>query len=305
MDLLFSTKFIILYIFLGSMLYVHFRGQVRFKFLRQLFDHSTFIAPINSIMYLFSAVPNKPFLEVSRVPELQLLRKNWKVIREEAQKLVEQGHIKASENFDDAGFNSFFKTGWKRFYLKWYQDFLPSAQSLCPKTVELLKSTPSVNAAMFALLSKKGKLVTHRDPYAGSLRYHLGLMTPNSEKCRIIVDGIPYAWKDGEDVLFDETYIHTAENDTEQDRIILFCDVERPLNNSVAVKFNQLVKRFLMAEAASPNSASDKVGFINRLFKYLYKVRQLFKRLKKWNKKVYYGVKYSFFFGLFYLMFLS
>src|SRR5689334_24353903 len=32
-----------------------------------------------------------------------------------------------------------------------------------------------------------GKLVQHRDPYAGSLRYHLGLVTPKSPgECRII-----------------------------------------------------------------------------------------------------------------------
>jgi hypothetical protein len=33
----------------------------------------------------------------------------------------------------------------------------------------------------------------------------------------------------GEDLLFDETYLHYAENATSDDRIIRFCDVERPL----------------------------------------------------------------------------
>ncbi|MGK3430104.1 hypothetical protein ACSLO7_30610, partial [Klebsiella pneumoniae] len=35
--------------------------------------------------------------------------------------------IKAADKYNDAGFNSFFKTGWKRFYLKWYEDAHPSA----------------------------------------------------------------------------------------------------------------------------------------------------------------------------------
>ena len=70
-------------------------------------------------------------------------------------------------------------------------------------------------------------LVQHRDPVAGSLRYHLGLVTPTHPGgCRIVVDSIPYSWRDGEDSLFDETYIHYAENTTDQTRI-LFCDVER------------------------------------------------------------------------------
>lgn len=299
-----SVKFIILYIYIAAVAYIQLRGKVRYKFFRQLFDHSTFVAPINAIMYLFSAVPNKPYLDPRQMPELDLLKNNWQVMREEAQKLVEHGYIKASDKFDDAGFNSFFKTGWKRFYLKWYEDFLPSAKELCPKTIELLKATPSVNAAMFALLAKDGRLVRHRDPYAGSLRYHLGLITPNSEKCRIYVDGIEYAWKDGEDVMFDETYIHYAQNETDQDRIILFCDIDRPLNNRIATKFNQLFKKYVMAAATTQNLDVDRLGGINKLFKHVYKIRVIGKRLKKWHKPTYYLTKYAIFFGIFYLVFL-
>src|SRR6185312_8228425 len=107
----FSLKFIILYIYVISVAYTQFRGKVRHKFFRQLFDHSTFIAPINAIMYLFSAVPNKAYLDTKQFPELARLRENWQVIREEAQKLVEQGYIRTSDKYDDVGFNSFFKTG--------------------------------------------------------------------------------------------------------------------------------------------------------------------------------------------------
>src|SRR3546814_18980240 len=41
--------------------------------------------------------------------------------------------------------------------------------------------------------------------------------------------GQMYSWRDGEDVLFDETFVHCAENRSAHDRIIFFCDVERPL----------------------------------------------------------------------------
>jgi aspartyl/asparaginyl beta-hydroxylase (cupin superfamily) len=51
----------------------------------------------------------------------------------------------------DTFLNTFFRKGWKRFYLKWYGDPLPSAQTHCPATVELLRSIPSVHGAMFAL----------------------------------------------------------------------------------------------------------------------------------------------------------
>ena len=51
---------------------------------------------------------------------------------------------------------------------------------------------------MFANLPPGGKLVQHRDPYAGSLRYHLGLVVPKSPgECRIFIDGQSYSWRDG------------------------------------------------------------------------------------------------------------
>ena len=174
---LFAPQLLLLYWLTASMLAVHFRGRVRLGFFRQLTDHSTILSPYNTLMYLFSAVPNRPFIPTARFPELAKLRDNWQTIRTEALQLFDDGHIKVAEKYNDMGFNSFFRTGWKRFYLKWYDDPLPSAERLCPKTVELLKTIPNIKGAMFATLSPGSRLVTHRDPYAGSLRYHLGLVT--------------------------------------------------------------------------------------------------------------------------------
>ena len=300
---LFSLKFIILYIYIISVAYTQFRGKVRLKFLRQVVNHSTFIAPINALMYLFSSVPNQPFQKMEQFPALATLSENWEVIRDEAEQLVNKGLIKAADNHDDLGFNSFFKRGWKRFYLKWYENFLPSATTLCPQTVELLKSIPNIHGAMFTLLPKNGQLKPHRDPYAGSLRYHLGLITPNSEDCCIYVDGIQYAWKDGEAVLFDETYIHSAKNTTDVDRIILFCDIERPLNNKIATCINHFICRYIMSGSATQNMTTDRVGLLNKIYKYYRYVEALAMRLKKSNKLVFQCLQYTGIAGLFYLLF--
>ncbi|MHB1947468.1 MAG: aspartyl/asparaginyl beta-hydroxylase domain-containing protein [Gammaproteobacteria bacterium] len=299
----FALKFIILYIYIASVAYTQFRGKVRLKFMRQIVNHSTFMSPINALMYLFSAVPNKPFFDIKQFPQLATFRDNWQTIRSEAEQLVAQGYIKIAENNDDMGFNSFFKRGWKRFYLKWYDDCLPSAKLLCPKTVELIKSVPGINGAMFTLLPKNGQLKPHRDPYAGSIRYHLGLVTPNSEKCRIYVDGIPYVWKDGEDVLFDETYIHSAKNETDIDRIIFFCDVERPMRNRIATAINRFFSKYFLAEAATQNLDIDRLGFFNRMYKHYHYFAMYMTRLKKTNKYLFKIVQYAGIAGLGYLIF--
>lgn len=297
-----SGKFLFICLLIISAVIIHYRGKVRHNFVRQLTDHSTFMAPINLLMYSFSSVPNKPYLSLSDFPGLAVLRNNWERIREEALTLENKELIKGSNKYNDIGFNSFFRRGWKRFYIKWYNDFHPSAKVHCPYTIDLLQQIPAIKAAMFVVLPAGSRLPSHRDPYAGSLRYHLGLITPNSDNCRIIVDGTPYAWKDGEDVLFDETYVHHAENETEKDRLILFCDVERPMKNRIGKALNRFFGWFIMSSAESPNLDTDKTGGLNKIFKYIYQIRLTGKKIKAYNSKVYYVVKYTLFGGILYML---
>lgn len=284
--------------YLLSIFHIHFRGKVRLPFMRQLFDHSSFMAPINLFMHVFSKVPSKPYLALDQFKELEPLQQNWQIIRAEAENLLALKKIKAAEQNNDAGFNSFFKNGWKRFYLKWYDASHPSAEQLCPQTYALLKSIPSVKAAMFAELPPGGKLNPHRDPFAGSLRYHLGLATPNDDRCFIDVDGERHSWRDGQPVMFDETYIHWAINGSESDRIILFCDIERPMRYRWAQAVNRWLGRTMMTAAASPNETGDQTGMVSKLFKVSFVTGQYRRRYKAWNKTAYKLTKFGLIIGV-------
>ncbi len=297
-------KWFILALFIVTAIVVHYRGRVRHRFSRQVLDHSTFTAPINVFMYAFSGVPNQPYLDLKIFPEVKVLMDRWEDIRAEAEQLFGDGHIKASDKYNDAGFNSFFKSGWKRFYLKWYDTDHPSARALCPVTTELVGRIPGMKAAMFTALPPGSRLPRHRDPYAGSLRFHMGLMTPNSPDCYISVDGQNYYWRDGEAVIFDETYIHYAENKTDQNRIILFCDLQRPMKYRWAQAVNDFFGTILLRAAASPNQEGDRTGGINRIFGAVYAVRRFGKRIKKKNKTLYYLLKWLLVIGIFALIFL-
>ena len=100
---------LILAAFVASAIFVHYRGRERLRFVRQLTDHSTFMAPYNVLAYLFSAVPNQPFLDVAQLPDLAPLHDNWRTIREEALNLYDQDRIKRSDKYHDLAFNSFFR----------------------------------------------------------------------------------------------------------------------------------------------------------------------------------------------------
>jgi beta-hydroxylase len=306
--LLLGPKYLILYVFLLSALYVHCRGRVRFGFLRQLFNHSTLLAPYNALMYLFSAIPPRPILDVREMPELARLRENWETFRDEAQRLFDEGYIREALKNNDIGFNSFFKRGWKRFYLKWYDEPLPSARALCPKSVALLESVPMVNGAMIALLSPHSHLNPHRDPYAGSLRYHLGLVTANSEACYISIDGQRYFWRDGEALIFDETFIHSVENNTDVTRLILLCDVQRPLRTRFMTAVNRWVSRHIIKASATQNMETEPVGLLNRFYAGVYhpfaaRISSAARRLKRANRTAYRFAQFAVILGLLYLIF--
>jgi beta-hydroxylase len=301
--LVLSWRFVVLAAFVMMALYAHMRGRTHLKFYREIFGPATLMSPINVPIYLSSAVPSTPFLSLDAVPGLRFLEQHWQELREEVLKLYTQGEIRSSEVYDDAGFNSFFRHGWKRFYLKWYGEPVASARALCPRTLELLEQVPAVRAAMFVRMAPHSRLPIHRDPFAGSLRFHLGLKTPNSERCRITVDGQSYWWKDGEGVLFDETFLHRAENETDEDRLILFCDVERPLRTRAARVFNRLVGEKLMRAFRTRNVQGEDVGLINKAFGLLYPIRVFGKRLKQRSRAGYYVLKYALVAGVLYLIF--
>ncbi|TAM90760.1 MAG: aspartyl/asparaginyl beta-hydroxylase domain-containing protein [Candidimonas sp.] len=280
-------KWALIALWVASITYVYFRGRVRLSFLRTVLDHSAVLAPVNVFMYLFSAVPARPYIPASYMAGMRTIDENWETIRDEALRLYDAQQIRPAEKNDDAAFNSFFKAGWKRFYLKWYEAEHPSAAQLCPRTVAILRDIPQVKAAMFAVLPSGGKLNRHRDPYAGSLRYHLGLSTPNDDRCFIEVDGERYSWRDGQSVVFDETYIHWVENTSGKTRIILFCDLERPLKYAWAARFNRWFSRVFLTLASSPNQDGDQTGVINHIFFLVWKAGQYRRRFKRWNRPLY------------------
>lgn len=280
-------RLLIVLLFLIPVTYVHFRGNVKHRYLRQLIDHSAFLAPYNVLMYLFSRVSAKPILDSGEFAESAILRDHWEILRDEGLMLLKQGYIKAPTKNNDIGFNSFFKQGWTRFYVKWYDAILPSARSLCPKTTQLVEGMRDVRAVMFVVLPGRSRLNPHRDPFAGSLRYHLGLVTPNSDDCRIFVDDESYSWRDGEDVLFDETYIHWVENKTDQFRLILFCDIDRPVKAKFMQRLNRRVSTLLGKATATQNLDGERVGGINKIYIFIHEIDKLRRRIKNANRTVY------------------
>lgn len=96
-----------------------------------------------------------------------------------------------------------------------------------------------------------------------------------------------------------------AENKTEQTRIILFCDIERPMKWRWAQTINHWVGASLISAASSPNDENDRTGAINRIFKYIHAARDAGQRLKKKNRTLYDVLKYLVIASIFAVIILS
>jgi beta-hydroxylase len=83
---------------------------------------------------------------------------------------------------------------------------------------------------MFSILSPGKHIPPHRGAYNGLLRYHLGLKVPEPhEKCRIRIANQTTVWREGQSLVFDDTFNHEVWNDTDGVRVVLFVDFLRPM----------------------------------------------------------------------------
>ena len=185
---------------------------------------------INPIIENTSTIGNQEYYNDNILKESRILSENWETIRDEA--------LASYKSYKTIRGDMFFKDDiikkddeWKKLYIKWYTNEIDKvALEKCPKTCKIIESLPTVKLAMISVLSPGAKIYPHSGPFKGCLRYHLGLKTPNSDKCYISVNGKKYSWRDGKGILLDDTYKHWVINDTNETRIILFCDIVRPTN---------------------------------------------------------------------------
>ena len=105
-------------------------------------------------------------------------------------------------------------------------------------------------------------------------------------------------------MIFDETFIHTASNESNEQRIILFADISRPMRYAWADYINNWVSTHMVKASAAKNEANESVGFLNRVFGVLYYSRVAAKKLKKFNRKLYYVLKFALFALLIWAIFL-
>jgi beta-hydroxylase len=214
-----------------------------------------FLAPYSVWCSSKSKSLNKPIHDIeTNFSNHNILKKNWKIIRKEALNIYKSGKATLIKN--DEFFDKIADDGWKKFYIKWYGPIVEEAYSLCPKTTKIISEIPEIKLAMFSILEPGSKIPIHAGPFKGCLRYHLGLNC--SKGAFITIDGCKYEWKNGEDVLFDDTFMHEVQNNSNDVRIILFCDIERNMKSDADKIINSFIIDYLAPITARANNKLEK-----------------------------------------------
>lgn len=197
-------------------------------------DYHIFKSAVNGYLGLHMDRKNRPtFFNISKTyPALDGVTKAYPAIRREFDRLVEEGLSLPQYHEVDSGEHAISNTTpkrWNVFMLECLGYKIAPNQARCPETCKALAAVPNMIQAFFSILDPGKSVPKHEGPYLGYLRYHLGLRVPKKNPPKIVVNGQDYFWKEGEGVLFDDSWPHEVVNTSDELRAVLIVDVRRPM----------------------------------------------------------------------------
>ncbi|TIT67652.1 MAG: aspartyl/asparaginyl beta-hydroxylase domain-containing protein [Mesorhizobium sp.] len=135
--------------------------------------------------------------------------------------MPEQAEISANDGLD-----------WRMFVLKAYDIGVPENLARMPVLSQLLAECPEVKSAAISFLAPRKHIPSHRGPFRGIMRFHLGLVIPRQTDGRpatiMMINHQEKRITDGEGMLWNDTFPHEVMNNADEARIALLLDVWRP-----------------------------------------------------------------------------
>ncbi len=186
---------------------------------------------VERVLIKFSLVPDAPFFDTNQFPSIKQLEDNWETIKKELDTVL--AHPERLPTFHEISkdqVNISKDDKWKTFFLYGYGFKNQENCDRCPETTKIIESIPNMMTGFFSILAPGKHIPPHRGPYKGLLRCHLGLQVPEpSEDCWIQVGDETSHWEPGKCIVFDDTYVHQVQNNTDGQRVVLFLDIVRPV----------------------------------------------------------------------------
>lgn len=203
------------------------------------------LIPVNTILWYDNSFRtnfyNRDMIQ-KIFPTSNLLEFFWREIRGE---ILENLDINSTQNYLDnfyVDIGQEDKKDWATITFRIFgKDNVQNINS-CPILGDIINVCPEIISCLVSIMEPGKIILPHYGPYDGLLRYQLPLVIPDSpNRCYLHVNGEKRNWVLGEGILFDESNIHGAVNDTPFKRIVLLIDIERPYSNCVLRLLNKSI----------------------------------------------------------------
>jgi beta-hydroxylase len=197
-----------------------------------------------------SLIGDAPVFDPAVFPWIRDFEANWEKIRAELDVVLQQRESLPSFHDISPDQKRISKgDNWKTFIFYGLGHRIDSNCERCPETTKLLERCPDLQNAWFSILKAGYRIPPHKGPTNGIVRIHLGLIIPEQrDQCWIRVDDRILHWDEGKCIVFDDSFEHEVQNNTDQQRVVLFFDVLRPMRTPGRI-LNSLVLALLKRTA--------------------------------------------------------
>ncbi len=198
-----------------------------------------------------SLMGDPPVFEPEDFEWTRLFEANWRKIRAELDVILQdRERIPAFHQISRNQRKISKGDHWKTFGFYGFGARIDKNCARCPETARLLDTLPGLQNAMYSILAPGYHIPPHCGPTKTIIRCHLALKIPQQrEQCWIRVGNEILHWDEGKCIVFDDTFEHEVYNNTNEERVVLFFDVIRPMRAPGRV-FSNLLLNLIRSTAA-------------------------------------------------------
>jgi aspartyl/asparaginyl beta-hydroxylase (cupin superfamily) len=180
--------------------------------------------PLQRPLEFYPGLETREVHDRERFPWVAMLEAAFPVLQEEFSRLVEGG----------PGFSAVYRsqtsTGeWAASYLWVFGRKVEETCRLCPETTRILSAIPGVaefGTTMYSGLAPHTHIAPHFGHSNAKLRCQLPLRVPG--RCRLKVGDHEIEQQEGRCIVFDDSFLHSAWNDSDEPRFVLVFDFFHP-----------------------------------------------------------------------------
>ena len=188
--------------------------------------------------FFFPDLPNTPYQDPYLHPWAKRLTLAFPLIRADALRVLEEDRrlpnfIPDTARVEDYVSGEGVAPSWEAFFFYRHGKRFDANHRRCPETsavlesIELCRIADQAPEILFSVLKPGSHINAHHGVTNVRLVMHLPLVGPRD--CALnLVDHGEHPWKEGQLVMFDDTYLHEAWNRSDATRIVLLMDCWNP-----------------------------------------------------------------------------